>query len=125
MPHQGLAAWTRSLLPARWRGALRCNPLMNWLLRRRYGGIRGVPHSHSRFTLYFDGMRNLGWAVAGQMDVEGSEMNFVKNHLDSRRACAWDVGANVGSWTLFFKGLPQPFQQVLAFEPDVTNRSIL
>jgi FkbM family methyltransferase len=101
------------------------NPLVSWFLKRRYSGIRGVPHPHAPYTLYFDGMRNLGWAIAGTMDAEGHEMKFVADHLDSRRQCAWDIGANVGTWTLFLAGLPDPFEQIVSFEPDPTNRSIL
>ena len=113
------------MLPDSVRGRLRFNPLVNWFLRRRYGGIRSVPHPHAPYSLYFDGMRNLGWAVAGRMDAEGTEMEFVASHLDSHRRCAWDVGANVGTWTLFLAGLPKPFEQILSFEPDATNRKLL
>src|SRR5439155_13812461 len=125
MSKHRLGGFARSLLPAQWRGALRRNPLVNWMLERRYGGIRSVPHPRSRYTLYFDGMRNLGWAIAGKVDVEGHEMDFIADHLGDRRGCAWDIGANVGSWTLFLAGLPRPFERIFCFEPDATKRALL
>jgi FkbM family methyltransferase len=121
----GLGAFARSLVPPSWRGTLRGNRLVNWMLQRRYGGIRSVQHPRSRHRLYFDGMRNLGWAVAGTMDVETAEMEFIEKHLGDRRGCAWDIGANVGSWMLFLAGLNQPFKRIICFEPDAINRALL
>jgi FkbM family methyltransferase len=125
MSKQSLGAFARSLLPPTWRTSLRANRMVNWMLRRRYGGVRSVPHACSPHRLYFDGMRNLGWAVSGSMDVEAEEMDFIRNHLGTRRACAWDIGANVGSWMLFLAGLSEPFGRIICFEPDATNRRLL
>jgi FkbM family methyltransferase len=120
-----IGALTRSLIPMSLRGKLRGNSLVNWMLRMRYGGVRSVQHPRSKYRLYFDGMRNLGWAVAGTMDVETGEMEFIEKRLGSTRGCAWDIGANVGSWMLFLAGLSDPFRKIICFEPDATNRALL
>jgi FkbM family methyltransferase len=129
MPNRrdGILGLLRRCLPPGARARLRRNPLANWVLARRYGGIQSVPHPRSPFTFYFDGMRNIGWATGASVDVEGTEMAYAAQRFAKagKWRCAWDVGANVGSWALFLAGLKPPIEQIICFEPDQTNRKLL
>jgi FkbM family methyltransferase len=62
----------------------------------------------------------------GNSVAECDEMQFVADRLRQRAVhCAWDVGANIGSWALFLAGLTPQIDEIICFEPDSTNRKFL
>jgi hypothetical protein len=77
------AGIARSVLPIRYRAALRSNTAFNWAAKLRYGGVRSVKHPQAPYTVYFDGSRNLGWAVSNTI-AESEEMQFVADRLRQR-----------------------------------------
>ena len=121
-----VANWTRSIISPQMRVKIRRSPLVTRLLKRYYGGVRHRPHPAAPYELYFDGYRNLGWSVGGLQSIETVEMKFLARlHENNPVRCAWDIGANVGLWTLFLAGCEPPFEQIVAFEPDPTNLGLL
>jgi FkbM family methyltransferase len=99
---------------------------MTALLKRWYGGIQHRPHPLAPFELYFDGFRNLGWSVGGLAAFEAGEMRFIADlYARHPTRCAWDIGANVGLWTLFLAGLQPQIEKIVSFEPDPANLKLL
>lgn len=120
------ASIVRSLTPPATRAWLRRSRLVNAALRGTLGGTRSRPHAHAPFTIYFDGYRNLGWNFADPTAPEAQLFVFAKRLLEALRpACAWDVGANVGLWSLFLAGFEPRIAHVVSFEPDQTNLRLL
>lgn len=116
----------RSIVPPGLRSRLRRSGLVNRLLRARYGGIRSAPHPFCDYELHFDGYRNLGWSAGGLEKAEAEFFDYARKLMDQRRpACVWDVGANVGLWSLFFAAYRPTIQTIACFEPDPINRKIL
>jgi FkbM family methyltransferase len=116
----------RSIIPPSLRSRLRRSGLMNRYLRYRYAGIRSAPHPVAPFQLHFDGYRNIGWSLGGLAGAETESFAYARQLLDQRKpSCVWDIGANVGLWTLFFAGYQPQIETILAFEPDPINRKIL
>jgi FkbM family methyltransferase len=114
--------WARSMIPQHMRARLRRSGAVNTLLAWRYGGPRHKRHPHAPYEFYFDGYRNIGWAAGDLAGMEGGEIHFVQDLLRQRPCrCAWDVGANVGFWSVFLAGIEPPIERIYAFEPDPTN----
>lgn len=117
-----LDQWARSIIPQSMRARLRRSTTVNRLLAWRYGGPRHKPHPHAPYELHFDGGRNIGWAAGNMSDVEREEIEFVRKLLLQHPCqCAWDIGANVGFWSIFLAGIHPPLEKIYAFEPDSTN----
>ncbi len=110
------------MLPQHTRAWLRRSDAVNKLLKWRYGGPRHKPHPHAPYEFHFDGYRNVGWAAGALAEKEDVEIQFVRELL-RKHPCtvAWDVGANVGFWSLFLAGIEPPLEELYAFEPDATN----
>jgi FkbM family methyltransferase len=105
---------------------LRRSTVVNRSLSRLYGGTQCKRHPRAPLDLYYDGYRNLGWAMGNLDEVEEAEQSFATKVMRSRpTSCAWDVGANVGFWTLFFAGFQPPIERIVAFEPDQMNLRFL
>jgi FkbM family methyltransferase len=116
----------RSFLSPQTKARLRRSAFVRKLLSIRYGGIQSCPYPHGPFQFWFDGDRNLSLAIEGAGESERQEIEFVRALLAKNPpACTWDVGANIGFWTLFFAGLNPPVSEIVAFEPDATNRKLL
>jgi FkbM family methyltransferase len=116
----------RSYLSPQTKARLRRSAIVRKLLSLRYGGLQSRPYPHGPFQLWFDGNRNLNLAIEGAGESERQEIEFVRALLAKNPpACTWDVGANIGYWTLFFAGLHPPVGEIVAFEPDATNRNLL
>jgi FkbM family methyltransferase len=116
----------RSYLSPQTKARLRRSAIVRKLLSLRYGGLQSRPYPHGPFQLWFDGNRNLNLAIEGAGESESQEIDFVRELLrKTPPACTWDVGANIGYWTLFFAGLNPPVSEIVSFEPDATNRSLL
>lgn len=123
----GLARMLHRLTPPNTRAALRHSRLVNRLLAAMYGGTRSAQHPASPYRIYFDGYRYLGWNFGALAHSECAEMKFVQEVLAvaGGARCAWDVGANVGLWTLFLAGMKPALEQIVCFEPDSTNLQYL
>ena len=123
----GLGSLMRSIVPPQTRASLRRLGVVNRALAFWYGGTKSIPHPHApQFRFHFDGYRNIGWTLGGLSSFESGEFHFVRDTLKRKRVdCAWDIGANVGLWSLFFAGAEPPIRHIIAFEPDATNRKYL
>ena len=118
--------WMRSIVPQSVRAKLRRSAAVNRLLAWRYGGPCHKPHPHAPYEIYFDGYRNIGWAAGNLAEIEGEEMVFAMEMIKRKPCrCAWDIGANVGFWSLFLAGIEPPIERICAFEPDSTNLGYL
>jgi FkbM family methyltransferase len=83
-------------------------------------------HPHANFDFYFDGHRNLGWALGRLGDCEATYIAIASKVLGRLApSTIWDVGANVGFWTLFFCGLDRSVEHVYCYEPDDDNLRLL
>lgn len=74
-----------------------------------------MPDSETHFTEFFKG------AVApteNPVPYQEKQRNFTLSHVKSWRTCI-DVGGNVGTWS---RPLSERFQNIVAFEPNPTNR---
>ncbi|MDB5295150.1 MAG: hypothetical protein JWO31_1133 [Phycisphaerales bacterium] len=126
MPVPRIGQLVRSMVPPHARAYLRRSAVVRGALRLAYGGVRSKPYPHGPFTFWFDGGRDVGWAIADLAAAEAAEIGYVRRLLAAEPArCVWDVGANVGFWTLFFAGLQPPVVRTVAFEPDATNLRLL
>jgi FkbM family methyltransferase len=114
------------MVPPQTRASLRRLGVVNRALAFWYGGVRSLPHPHSKYQFYFDGYRNIGWSLGGLSSFESGEFQYVRDLLKRKRVtCAWDVGANVGLWSLFFAGIEPPLRDIVSFEPDQANQKFL
>ena len=122
----GIGSLVRSIVPPQTRASLRRLGVVNRALAFWYGGVKCMPHPHSKYPFYFDGYRNIGWTLGGLSSFESGEFQYARDLLQRKRvACAWDIGANVGLWSLFFAGIEPPIETIVAFEPDRTNQKFL
>jgi len=107
------------------RAKLRRNPFVRNMLAWWFSGVRSAPHPHAPYTLYFNGAHCLGWSMGDLANWESREFLAVKRLLARLPVTvAWDIGANVGAWSLFLAGL-HPQMQVISFEPDPENVRLL
>ncbi len=121
-----IAQRLRAFLSPQTKARLRRSAIVRTLLSLRYGGIQSKPYPHGPFQLWFDGERNLNLAISDASESESREIEFVRELLQKNPpTCAWDVGANIGYWTLFFAGFSPFISQIVSFEPDATNRRLL
>jgi FkbM family methyltransferase len=121
-----LGTLIRSVIPQHTRARLRRHAMVRKLLSMRYGGVQSRPFPHGPFQIWFDGDRDLDLAVSSFSGKESHEIDFVRELLRKNPVnCAWDVGANIGYWTLFFAGIEPKIQQIVSFEPDEINRGLL
>lgn len=117
-----IGAMIRRVVPQHVRAVMRRSRLVRWGLRRMYGGVREVPHGP--YHLFFDGEKIVGWAIAGTAGWESDEVALVRDVLAANPpGCAWDVGANVGFYSLLFAAAGVP--RIICFEPDPANVEML
>ena len=116
----------RSFVPTPVRARLLRSRLVGSLVRGYAGGEQRRRHPHAPYDLHFDGRRNVGWALGGLDEAEADYIAFTGRLLKKLRpAAVWDVGANVGFWSLYFAGFEPRIEHVVAFEPDATNLKLL
>ncbi len=112
----------RNVVPPQLRARLRRIGVVNLTLCHLYGGTKYVRHPHAPYNLYFDGYRNIGWTLGKLHSRESAQFAFAHQLLSGKDTdCVWDVGANVGFWSLFFAGIKPPIRQIICFEPDAKN----
>lgn len=118
----GLGNVVRRALPKETRIRLRRSSVVNGVLKAVAGGKKVRPHPRADFTIAFDGFRNLGWTFGRLPETEKAYFAFTEHLLDRLRPDhVWDVGANVGLWTLFLAGRDPKIRSIVAYEPDATN----
>ena len=121
-----LLAHLRKAMPQSARAYLRRSRAVNRVLAAAASGDKCCPHPRAPFDLHFDGYRNRGWNYGGLESYEREYLDFAGDVLARLRpACVWDVGANVGFWSLYLCGITPPIAEVIAYEPDATNRRLL
>lgn len=118
--------WLRTALPIEWRLAIRRKPwadaLLKWLVRRR----QKRQHPHCNCTLAFDGHRCVGWATGGLAAWERDYfLACSKIFAWLKPRVVWDIGANVGIWSLYFAEAFDCVDAVVAYEPDAFNLALL
>ncbi len=74
------------------------------------------------YIVYVDLFRNLRFVVRGQWDIDERSFADLLDRFHPRSL--WDVGANIGLYSLLFLSR-NPIGTVLAFEPDLKNIDLL
>jgi FkbM family methyltransferase len=116
----------RRALPAPIRARLRRSRFVNSVLQWKYGGDQSKPHPYGNFQFHFDGMKDIGWTLGNLDQTEPEELRFALRLIQERQCrCVWDVGANIGFWSLAFCGQAGGAAEVHAFEPDAANLRLL
>jgi FkbM family methyltransferase len=116
----------RRVVPRNLRIRARQSALLRWLGSRCFGGVCSRPFPGSRYTLYFDGYRNFSSATVALEEDEKDERDFVVRLLRGRpNLVLWDVGANIGLWSLYLTALCPDAREVRCFEPDAVNLKYL
>ena len=118
--------YLRSIVPNHYRAALLRNRLTSRIIRSFVRRRQLKQHPHCRCKLVFDGQRNLGWATGGLRHWERDYFAACSRILNTIKPnVVWDVGANVGIWSLFFATEFESVSQVVVFEPDTVNERLL
>lgn len=121
-----LRAALRSVVPTSLRARVRGSRVGEAVLRAVVRREQAKPHPQAPYTLHFDGHRNLGWALGGLAKFESKYIAFTTQILSRLRPNAvWDVGANIGFWSLYFAGFKPTITTIVAYEPDRTNIRLL
>ncbi len=75
---------------------------------------------------YFNAYRNFGFATVNLDSIEKAQRAFAQEWI-SKLECktAWDIGANIGFWTVSLSSMMENGSSILAIEPDIRNISYL
>jgi FkbM family methyltransferase len=110
------------VLPRALRQRLLRTALVRGAMRRWLAGPVTRPYLAGGFVFSCDGYRNFGFARSDLRGVEAREREFARRYLGSIRATSiWDIGANVGFWTLWLAASVDRTCRIRAFEPDARN----
>ncbi len=116
----------QKVLPKSLRVRLRKSAFIRKIMMRCFGGRCARPYPNSTYVFNFDGYRNIGFSTGSLEDQERAERAWVRNLFETRRPkTVWDVGANVGFWSLFLTTLAPDAVEIRCFEPDPVNLSFL
>lgn len=116
----------RAMVPKAYRAALIRNRATSALIRSFVRKDQCVRHPHCDCTFAFDGQRALGWATGGLADWEREYfIACTRVFRTMKPSVVWDVGANVGIWSLFFARAFDSVETVVAYEPDAINLRML
>ena len=116
----------RILLPVPVRVRLRQSPAARWLLKRVVGGKRSKPFPGTNWRFHYDGYVNVGFA-ARDLDVperEERERVFALLRREPPRI-VWDVGSNIGFWSMHLSRAFPDIGELRCFEPDPSNLAML
>jgi FkbM family methyltransferase len=95
---------------------------MRWSL----AGPTSRPYPGGRYVLQFDGYRNFGFTTVDLATIEVEQREFAQRYLRLiQPTSVWDIGANVGFWTLWLAGNVDSSCRIRAYEPDARNVSYL
>jgi FkbM family methyltransferase len=115
----------RRVLPARFRTALRRSKALRNVAALLFRGTTHRAFPNSDFELYFDGYRNIGFG-AHPDSYEPEEQNIVRRILlQMQPTSVWDVGANIGIWSLFLTSQCSANTEIRCYEPDPQNLELL
>jgi FkbM family methyltransferase len=117
----------RSLFPLPLRVRLRRVPAVRWALRRAVGGMRAKPFPGTTWLFHYDGYRN---SVFDGAELEAPERQYREYVLDvlrrrGRPKVIWDIGANIGFWSLHLSRAFPDATELRCFEPDPLNLEVL
>lgn len=112
----------RAAIPPKLKASLIGNAFAKRLLHLAIKKQQCRQHPYAPHTFHFDGHRNLGWSLGGLADTEKPYVAVASRILAKINAhTVWDVGANVGFWTMFFAAYRPTISRVVAYEPDAIN----
>jgi FkbM family methyltransferase len=121
-----VTAILRTILPLNWRIRLRRSSVARWALRQSVGGIRSKPIPGLPFRLFYDGYRNVNFDARDLGEPERIERERTMEFLRRRPPrVVWDVGANIGFWSLYLSAAFPDLVEHRCFEPDPTNLQLL
>ena len=112
----------RSALPQSARTAILRNSFTNATLRLFIRRHQCTPHPRCGHALHFDGHKHIGWSLGGLQAWESEYFTFCGDLFRCQQPkVVWDVGANIGAWTLWFGDKSLGIHRIIAFEPDPAN----
>ncbi len=115
----------RKILPRGVRVRLRSSIVVRRIAATLFEGTAHCPFPDSEFELYFEGYRNIGFGV-NLSSLEWQEQHFVRElvtHMQPK--VVWDIGANIGIWSLFLTNICAADAEIRCFEPDPENLKLL
>jgi FkbM family methyltransferase len=115
----------RQILPARVRTDLRRSKILRKVAAFLFSGTAHKPFPNSEFEIYFDGYRNIGFGAhldAYEQDEQLAVRRIMSHHQPTS---IWDVGANIGIWSLLLTSLCPAKSEIRCFEPDPNNLEFL
>lgn len=122
---QAIPRLARRILPEDLRIRLRSSSTVRRLATFLFKGTAHCPFPNSQFELFYDGYRNIG-VGADISHIEAHEQHAVQQLLrQTSPRVVWDIGANIGLWSLFLTCLCGPDTEVRCFEPDPGNLNLL
>ena len=65
------------------------------------------------------------WRCNNAEEKEPETIEWIKFNSSNKKLILWDIGANIGLYTLFASKYHENKIQVIAFEPSVLNLSVL
>lgn len=111
----------RQVIPVKLRVRLRSSPLVRNFASNVLGGVAHCQFPDSEFRLFFDGYRHIGFGI-NISHLEKEEKNIVSRILRKiAPQVVWDIGANIGTWSLFFSSICGESTEIRCFEPDPQN----
>jgi FkbM family methyltransferase len=115
----------RRVVPKEVRIRLRRSATVRGIAALLLKGTAHQPLPESRFEVYYDAYRNVG--LGADLDgFEVEERRMVRKLLTQERPkVIWDVGANIGVWSLFLTSLCGDDAEIRCFEPEPDNLKIL
>jgi FkbM family methyltransferase len=115
----------RKILPEGLRVRLRSSATVRRIAATLFSGTAHCPFPDSKFELFYDGYRNIGFGV-NIAKFEWQEQSLVRELLLQKRpGVVWDIGANIGIWSLFLTSLCASDAEIRCFEPDPRNLELL
>ncbi|GAB6048158.1 hypothetical protein JCM19379_19860 [Methyloparacoccus murrellii] len=114
------------LIPRKIRARLLENRLIRWGFRQLLSG-RIIKRAWAGYTFHFDGYRNFGFWTVDLDSTEAPQRALARNIIEGlgKAAIIYDVGANVGFWTIWLHSIMPEGSSIIAFEPDPVNLKFL
>ena len=122
---QAIPRIARRVLPEGLRIRLRRYSLVRQWAAILFRGTAHCPFPNSNFQIFYDGYRNIG-VGADISNIESQEQDVVRKLLlQQSPKVVWDIGANIGIWSLFFSSSCAAGTEIRCFEPDPENLRFL
>jgi len=115
----------RKVIPVRLRVRLRGSRLVRKVAASVLGGVTHCEFPGSHFKLFFDGYRHIGFGLnISRLELKEREL-VGKIVRKTAPLVVWDIGANIGIWSLFFSSICAEANEIWCFEPDPENLTFL